>query len=43
MQGRHVMKLSSVSSKTERWVEVLSDMAINVEDDYNGLEICGER
>jgi hypothetical protein len=37
------MKLSSVSSKTERWVEVLSNMAIDVEDNYNGLEICGER
>jgi hypothetical protein len=42
MQGRHVMKLSSVSSKTERWVKVLSNMAIDVEDNYDGLEMCGE-
>jgi hypothetical protein len=28
------------SSKTERQVEVLSDMAINVENDCNGVEMC---
>jgi hypothetical protein len=39
MQGHYVMKLSLVSSKTERWVEVLSDMVIDMEGNYNSLEI----
>jgi hypothetical protein len=36
------MKLSLVSLKTERWVEVLSNMTINMGDNYNSLEMCRE-